>query len=67
MLTVEDVERRVSQIKDTLPDHEKAHGLEDKLYLEVLDCIRDGHTPSPRLLADAALKTQELGINRWYA
>lgn len=65
-MTIEEVRKRVSDIRDTVDDPETAHSAEDQLHQDVLQAIADG-AAEPRLLARAALKTLKLEFSRWYA
>lgn len=71
-MTVKDVKAAVAEIVEksevAAPDHEMLHGMEDNLYLGVLDAIATGHHKgSARKLAKAALKSQKVDRVRWYS
>ena len=67
-LRMREVEARVRKIKEMKGDNEAAHVEEDNLYEEVLRAIvahsRYGYASD---LARAALRTKEIGFERWYA
>ncbi|MEU4737940.1 MULTISPECIES: hypothetical protein [Streptomyces] len=65
-LTVEDIARRLTQIRDARDDGEAAHQLTDGLHLDVLATIAAGAPDAP-LLAAAALGTEAIDFDRWYA
>ncbi len=65
-LTREEVSRAVKAIEEVSWDYEKAHGMEDDLYLVVLRTIAfgalsEGHGAA---LAEEALKTRKLDFAR---
>lgn len=61
-----DVEKRVQKIASLIGQKDgAAHVLEDGLYLDVLKAIASG-APNPRKLAEAAIKSADLDISRWY-
>ena len=62
----EDVRQRVKEIDEIADDVELAHAAEDKLHRDVLRAIADG-APNPRELALAAIATEHLGLDRYYA
>lgn len=64
-----DVVERVEQIRAQADDDERAHGMTDKLHVEVLRVIAEGLVPldlAPDLAA-AALVTEEVTVARWRA
>ncbi len=65
-MKLHDVIKRVKEIRDSLPDYEKAHSLEDQLYLEVLQEAAKGN-PEAYALARAALKSKKLDFERYSA
>ncbi|KLK98059.1 hypothetical protein XJ18_17675 [Bacillus pumilus] len=65
-MTVDDVRERVENIRQVAFDDETAHGMEDDLYIDVLEAIATG-ADSPEKLAAEALKTQEIEFYRWYS
>ena len=48
-------------------DSERAHGLEDKLWEDVLYAIAEGECAAPDLCAKMALRTKDFKFGRWYA
>ena len=66
MLTVDDVRRRVEEIRAIAGDDEAAHSDEDSLHELVLRAIADG-APNAAELAAEALKTGEIKFARWCA
>ena len=73
-MRVEEVEKRVAEIRACAGDDETAHSMEDELHQDVLrEIARQGREPggdgssSPFALAEAALKTLEIEFARWCA
>jgi len=62
-ITVRDVDRRIAEIREVARDYEKAHGMEDQLFRDILKAVSDGH-PRSRGLARAALKCSEIEFPR---
>jgi hypothetical protein len=56
----------VRRLAEDRKDYEAAHGVEDELWMRVLEAIRDG-AENPSELARIALKTGEIDYPRWYA
>ena len=65
-ITLALVKRRVKAIDLITFDNEAAHSDEDELHQDVLQAIADG-AAHPADLAQAALETQKLDFQRWYA
>lgn len=65
-MTIDDVQNRIQVIKTRNGDPEAQHSMEDALYREVLEAIREG-VPNPGDLADAALRSKWLKFPRWCA
>nr|MDF9458028.1 hypothetical protein [Bacillus pumilus] len=65
-MTVDEVKERVDDIRHGVSDDETAHGMEDDLYIDVLEAIANG-ADNPEKLAAEALKTQEIEFYRWYS
>lgn len=64
-MDVSHVQQRVQAIADVVADYERAHGLEDDLFTEVITEIANTSTdPRARALAGAALKSQEIDFQR---
>lgn len=66
MMRVAEVRDRVNAVAVEVHDPEKAHGLEEDLWRDVLKAIEEGH-PFPRTLARLALETQDIEFPRWGA
>lgn len=69
-VTPEMVELRVQRIAKAALDEadtDKAHQMEDSLYLDVLESIALGVTRHPHLVAQAALKAKGVAYPRWTA
>lgn len=60
-----EVEARVEAIRMCAGDPESAHGMEDDLYVEILQLAAEGHDVQE--IAAIALKVQEMDFARWYA
>ncbi len=65
-MKVEDVEQRVKEIDEIADLVESAHLAEDVLHRDVLRAIAEG-AANPVELARAALATEHLGLDRYYA
>jgi len=65
-MTIDEVRERVDDIRHGAGDDETAHGMEDNLYIDVLEAIANG-AGNPEKLAAEALKTQEIEFYRWYS
>jgi hypothetical protein len=65
-LTIEDVARQLAYINSQADDPEVAHGAADDLHQQVLRAIAAGH-PDAQILAAAALRTEDIEFDRWYA
>jgi hypothetical protein len=65
-LTTEDVAHRLAAIHATQDDDERAHGLADSLYRDVLAAIAAGASDA-QVLAAAALRVETLDFARWCA
>lgn len=67
MLTVKDVRSKIREIRKVAEagDFERAHGMEDELYREVLKTIRSSTlTLDVIILAEAALRSQRIKFYR---
>ena len=67
MINVRVILDRVRKIEQFMEDSERAHAAEDLLYQDVLQAIAAGDVEYPHLVAEAALKTQDLNFSRWWA
>lgn len=67
VITPEDVEERVEQIRAQSGDDESAHASEDTLHQGVLKAIAEGRAEDARLCAFIALSTREIKFSRWCA
>ena len=65
-MTVEDVKIKVNLIKEKAYDNEKAHVIQDSLWLDVLTDIANGN-PDAQNLAKEDIKTDQIKFERWYA
>jgi hypothetical protein len=67
-MTVYRIKKLIAEIKKQANkfDHERAHGLEDELYIKVLTAIAQGE-PNAQKLAKAALKSQRIKFFRFTA
>ncbi|MCA0117401.1 hypothetical protein [Bacillus sp. RSS_NA_20] len=64
-MTVDDVQKRVENIRQAAFDDEAAHCMESELYSEVLEAIANG-AGNPDKLASEALKTEKIEFFRWF-
>jgi hypothetical protein len=60
------IRSRVIEIARVTWDAEKAHSLEDKLYLDFIKHIAEAKGPYSAL-ATEVLRSQELAVKRWYS
>lgn len=67
MLTVEEIQNKVEQIRRVAGDPEAAHGMQDELYRTVLAHIVRGEVEDPKTAARAALMVEEIEFPRWRA
>jgi hypothetical protein len=65
-ITAEDIAHRLAAIHAVQNDDERAHGLADDLYRDVLATIAAGVDDAP-VLAAAALRVETLDFARWCA
>jgi hypothetical protein len=65
-MTVDDVRKRVAEIRARANDPEVAHAREAGLHVDVLAAIAAG-AESPRELASLALETCDIDFPRWHA
>ena len=66
-MTVDEVVKRVEEIRHCAGDDEVAHSMEDALHGDVLQAIADGHCDKPDECAKAALMTEKIAFERWCA
>ena len=64
-MTIEEIKRRVKEIKQLSEDNEYAHIKEDRLWENVLQAIAD-KSENPHELAKEALETSKISFTRWY-
>lgn len=65
-MNVKAIQKQIQKIEElSMNDSEASHAEEDWLYLKVLRAIARG-APNARDLAREALKTQKLGLVRYY-
>lgn len=65
-MNVEDIRLRIKEIDEIADLVERAHAAEDLLHRDVLRAIANG-AADPVELAHAALVTEHLGLDRYYA
>jgi hypothetical protein len=65
-ITLHAIKSKVEEIKKISSDDEKAHALEDELYILVLMAIAEGCL-NPKELASAALEARNIYFSRWCA
>ncbi len=66
-MTPADVRKRVAAIAQVAEDDEKAHGMQDRLFSDVLRAIADGECERPKAVAAETLKVIDLDFSRWTA
>lgn len=68
MMDLKRVSTFLSRIKKASDSSsEKAHMLEDRLYLKLLQSIAEGSCPDPAGCARKAIEADEIEFSRWYA
>lgn len=60
MMTVKEVKARIEEIIKVSEDDERAHGLEDQLWEQVLEELS-----ATNPIAEEALKTRRISFARW--
>jgi hypothetical protein len=68
-VTLEEIQKRVEEIRAVADDDESAHVLEDRLRRDVLSAIAEGFydDAGARQAAAAVLSTKEIRFARWCA
>jgi hypothetical protein len=62
-----EVNKIAAEIEHHKGDYERAHGMEDDLYINVLKAIAEQRGDEPWRLAQEALKTQDIQFGRYCA
>lgn len=65
-MDVSEVEKRVAEIEEAKLDYEKAHALEDELYIDVMEAIAEG-ADNPLELAKECIKSAYIDFERYCA
>lgn len=65
--TVKEIEHRLSEIRAVAHDDERAHALEDALFIDVLTEIMNRFGGPTSRLAWIALKSRDIDFSRWTA
>ena len=65
-MTTRDIQIWLEEIQASVGDDERAHGLEDALFVAVLRAIAEG-SPNAQELAKEALIITKFGFERWCA
>ena len=66
-MTTSDIRARLANIDKSKGDSEVAHGMQDKLWEDVLRAIADGNCVFPQGCAAEALKVLDIDFSRWTA
>ena len=66
LMTLADIKARIKAIKACAHDAEKAHGMEDDLYRDVLEAIANDCL-APIVFAKEVLKAGKIDFARWGA
>jgi hypothetical protein len=66
-MTIDEIKRRVEEIKTIAGDEERAHSLEDGLRNDVLLAISQDKCIDPAECAFEVLKSNEIDFQRWCA
>ena len=65
-MEIEEIKKRIDEIKERRDDSENAHAMEDTLWEDVLIAISEG-VDNSKELAKECLKTSEIKFDRWFA
>ena len=65
-MTIDKIIQAIARINVARSDAEIAHGLQDRLYVKVLEAIAAG-ADDPAALAAEALKARDIEFARWTA
>jgi hypothetical protein len=66
-MTIQEVQRRLEEIRAVAHDDEMAHSSEDSLHQDVLTAIASGSCVDPAACAKAALTSNDILFSRWCA
>lgn len=66
-MTVDEINKRVEEIRANSGDDESAHSYEDSLHQDVLAAIAEGRREDAAACAKAALATIGIKFGRWCA
>ena len=66
-MTIDDVKKRLQDIRDNSNNDEGSHIREDRLRDDLLRAIADGKCNDPEACAKEALKSNRIDFSRWYA
>jgi hypothetical protein len=66
-INLDDVRKRVAEVRELADDPEAAHSAEDALWESVLTAISNGVCDDEQACAKEALKTQRIKFARWCA
>lgn len=61
----ETIETYLKNIKEAICDEERAHGIEDEMFIFTLTCISSG-CANAKELAELALKSRDIQFPRYY-
>lgn len=65
LITLEEIKKRLKEIKRLRHDDEEAHIRQDDLYLDVLTAIASGAENAKQLAAEA-IKAEDIEFDRWH-
>lgn len=66
-MNLQDIQKRVQEIKDISGDDEVAHAMEDDLYVAFVKFVSENGSPELSEMAKEVLKTENIDFARWYA
>ncbi len=66
-MNIKDIQEKVEAINADQKDYERAHALEDALYLEFVKHVAQAENPKLRALALEVLKTKDIKFARMTA
>ncbi len=64
-MNAEEIIDKVTKINNYSADDQAAHEMEDDLYREFIEYIRDSGTLEQRAMAEEVLKTSDIDFVRW--
>jgi hypothetical protein len=66
-MTLQEIQKRLTDIRNVSEDDEVAHGREDALLWDFIKELADGECEQPVECANELLKSLEINFSRWFA